>query len=287
MFHYQNLLTNELEYQTQIESRIKAAVDDLGEKAFSYDLSRNLLTWLTFKVIIEDRESHLQTFHFNSDIKCVFLSLAHSPSFILCFNFDKVTILHLSSKVFSSFGGELTGELRERDSMCQISHTTRFDESSSRLTISYDFNQYVNDENCSQIVDPISISPFLYPNKMGKIPIPNSNWDLSFDIRTFFISMAINMQVYTDFTCGGELSYCIELEHTEYVFGADQPPIYQYIDPQHPGMDSTYCLARGVNGSSFDLVCALSIGDQIKGIPLFNHVGKYDDMTDQYRYCDW
>jgi hypothetical protein len=99
--------------------------------------------------------------------------------------------------------------------------------------------------------------------------------------------MAINMQVYTDFTCDTELSYCIELVSTSYVFGADQPPIYEYIDPQLPGMDNTYCLARGVNGSSFDLVCALSIGDQVKGIPLFNHVGKYDSMTDQYSYCDW
>ena len=71
--------TNNLEisleaYKSIVSGTFKSAVEKVAKESKGYDLSRNLITYLTWKVVYPDLHNNLQIFSFAADIGGVFNS---------------------------------------------------------------------------------------------------------------------------------------------------------------------------------------------------------------------
>ena len=69
-----SLKVNLEDYQSIVTNVFKSAVDSVAKKSKGYDLSRNLITYLAWKVVFPDAKNNLQALSFASDIEDVFNS---------------------------------------------------------------------------------------------------------------------------------------------------------------------------------------------------------------------
>jgi hypothetical protein len=94
-----NLKISLEDYQNTVSGLFKSAVDRVAKEAKGYDLSRNLITYLAWKVVFPDPQNNLQIFSFTGHIEDVFNSKFPGDLYLFIYLF----IYSLSSKMFISY----------------------------------------------------------------------------------------------------------------------------------------------------------------------------------------
>jgi len=181
---------------------------------------------------------------------------------------------------------------------CSVIPSTVFNEASSTWTISWPYDQYVNDPICKALLNPSILQ--VSPNNSG------NSFHLSLDARSLFAASAANWPGLPNATypslagiLGGyatnQLKNVANYPVTSFSIGAFvdknkvQPPglaqkynITQRYDPNYPGMSPLTCLLPFNNIHNYDAVCLVHAGNGLFGVPVFNHFGYYnnDDFKD-------
>ena len=127
-------------------------LDDLGARAFNYDLAENMVYWMAWEVLLPNADS-VNTFH-----------MTGTPDVI----FDREHVFGL----YASQKGE-----------CLTSRETTFDKANAIFRLEYDVTEFAMDPICNST---------LIPQQMGYDPMYDfDKFIVDIDVRTFIIAFAV------------------------------------------------------------------------------------------------
>ena len=165
----------------QIMGQVKDAIQSVGNDAQNHTLAKNLLTWLTWRQTLADAHGNLQTFKFEADIGSVFT-------------------------VFSSMGLGVT--MQGRTNMCTVPSEAEL--IAYRMGFRFDTYGYNKNSDCSSLLNQHAL---MYSGNAPIIATTNVSY-VSFDIRSFVVAAALHAGIFTDQTCNGDVSHCLEVVET-------------------------------------------------------------------------
>jgi len=157
-----NLQVSQESYARQIR-RVRSAVDGLDERALENNLALNILTWLSWKTTIRDTADNLQIFSFFADPHAIFDT--SSPGFAIA-------------------------TIQSRDEVCNAPMTTRYDPGSFRMVSTISYQDY--GPICDKVLNKNNLADGYFRNLNNSYLVRNSNFDISFDMRTFVTSIAVS-----------------------------------------------------------------------------------------------
>lgn len=149
----------------------------------------------------------------------------------------------------------LEANLGNDDHLCRIANQVRFDNNNGLMTVSYDYQEFMHNTNCTHVMNP-NIFGYNYVTKP-------SNFDLKFDVRTIVTAVAVNLGIAVVDTLVRIPTMDQSIGQQGFTFN-----ISNYYDPKYPGMDPIICVTSGLQ----DPVCGMAVG---KGavMPFFHHLG--------------
>lgn len=220
------------DYATMMNDAYKS-LQQVNENALSNDLAQNLVYWMSG----------------------VSLPYPDNPAQRLSFTGTPLVIFN-RQKVVAGMANVLGA--------CNATSVTNFDPSTGKLTIAYNYEDYVASETCMNIINPI------YMGYYG--PSDKNEFKLTFDVRTMITAVAINMGVL-----GVSELVQIPALNSVYAFGGEVYNVSSYYDPKYYGMDPIVCIQlQGYNLSYGYTQCTMVVSKLVYALPIFNHMGMSD-----------
>ena len=207
------------------------SLESVNVWATTYDLAQNLIYWMS-GVFIPFEDNPAQRFGFTGTPLVVF---------------DRQKI---------------TGGMGNVMGSCNATSVSTFDASTGKLTIVYNYAEYVASKQCMDVVNPASLGYYAATDK--------NKFSIRFDVRTLITAAAVNM---------GALSFDELVEIPAYtdtfLFGGEIYNVSSYYDPKYKGMDPVNCIQLpGYGLPNGYTQCTMLIERTIYGLPIFNHMGE-------------
>ena len=221
-------------------------IDAVGARAMNYTLNINILFYLTYKFVQiighagtdESEKEYYQIFSLTADINDIFNPITSPLVFVM-----------------------------SRDHQCLIERIAYFNGPSNTMGLTFNALSYNASSNCTEVLSFGGwVNGLLSPEYYKYFPSINKDINGRFDMRSFVVAHAINVGVYNDKSCAGNITNC---------FQQSQPPIplsdgftvYYYIDSSFEGMDPVQCIKPANATSDYDLFCCISM-QGFTGVPI-------------------
>lgn len=174
------------------------------------------------------------------------LSLMGTPQVV----FDREKIVGTLSNVFGD---------------CNASSTAVFDNANGILSLVYDYSEYVSNPVCYRAATPQLLG--YNPN------VDFDRFTISLDTRSIITAVAVNMGIM-------DIENLVELAvfRVPYEFQGQSYNVSQYNDPKYSGMKPISCITMNNTQIVDYTFCALVIAEEVYAIPLFNHMGKSQEL---------
>jgi hypothetical protein len=146
-----------------------------------------------------------------------------------------------------------------------ISYSSNYDINSGIMKLSYDYQQFMTNDQCLNITNPAIL---------GYVPmVDGSQFSLSYDVQTIMTALAVNLYVI-------QLSALVELPHfnSNYEYNGISYYVSYYYSPKFPSMTPMICLRTMQynedypNSEANAFLCGLSY-DGVIAMPIFNQFG--------------
>ena len=156
----------------------------------------------------------------------------------------------------------VTGSYSSINGICQnISSQAVFDVSTSSFSLTYNYNEFIDNSICKQI---------LIPQYFGYLPDRNSKtFNLQIDVRSLVTAISINFGIATLYQMN-----IISSSLTTFTLYDMNFTGAQYYDTKHPGMSPIYCVKQLATNATF---CSLYIAGNVFALPFLNHVGQNEE----------
>lgn len=227
-----------------IMTELKGAVQYYGSIMMNLTLAENLVywtSWYTGDVV----DGKVQKFYMFSN-----------PAII----FDREYIEGTVSNVYSD---------------CNASSLGSFDASNYLLSLVFDANEFMSNDQCVSIINP---------TYLGYNAIYDGNdFSIGIDVRSLMTTLSINNLVIPleSLSVMPDQLFSYDYANITYAFG-------KYYDPRYPGMKPVSCISNNeildAEGYAFQY-CFFSLKANQYALPLFNHFG-YDVHEPSYCECD-
>lgn len=161
---------------------------------------------------------------------------------------------------------KIVGTMANVHGGCNATSKSTFDSKSGRLSLTYDYSEYMDNPICRGIVNP---------DLMGYLaPSDKDDFTVQFDVRTMVTAVALNMGL-TD------TKYLVRIPafDSNYTFQGVNYNVSSFYDPKYNGMDPVTCIQiAGFNLSYGFTQCLIMIEDSVYAMPIFNHFGQSTDL---------
>jgi hypothetical protein len=161
-FNFNRLQVDQRLYGSIIRE-VQREIEEIDINAAKLNIAQNVVTWMVMKYLIKDPNEHIQTFTFFADPASLFET--SSPNFALT-------------------------AIQNRNISCNASRSTRFDRGSFRMITTFSYLEYKT--NCNDILNVDVFEGTLYSTLNNPNLRRNENLDISFDIRTFLVSIGVS-----------------------------------------------------------------------------------------------
>ena len=227
-------------------TEVKQSVQQVGQNAMEKTLSKNLLTWLSWRKVLTDSKGNLQNFKFVADAAIVFA-------------------------VYTSLG--LGSTIQGPDYKCEVNNRAQL--MGYKIGSQFDGFEYSKDSNCTSL---LNMNAILYSGAAPLISPPNISY-FTFDIRSFVVASSIHEGLFTDQTCNGNISHCLEVVKVftkvlPAIPGQGPLNVFDFVDPRYQGMHMVECIQMN-SSLPYGLGCTIKIG-LMNAIPIFNLVGSFN-----------
>ena len=119
---------------------------------------------------------------------------------------------------------------------------------------------------------------FLYSSDYQSL-LPQTDYSLAADLRSFLVAFGINMNVYTKENCNADYSRCLTVVEEQVVWGIR---FISYSDRRYVGMKPVVCEVHIDEHGEDRSACFVQIGAFIL-YPVFNHLG---ESLERPQYCE-
>lgn len=210
------------------------SMQSVNAAATTYDLAQNLIFWMS-GVFIPFEDNSAQR-----------LAFTGTPLVV----FDRQKIVGSMANVLGS---------------CNATSVTSFDSSTGKITLIYNYLDYISSPACMAIIDPVMIGYYA--------PSDKNEFKITFDVRTMMTAVAINFGVL-----GVNELVRISAFDTLYDFEGETYNIASYYDPKYKGMDPITCIQlQGYNLTYGYTQCTMVVEKMVYALPVFNHMGTSAD----------
>jgi hypothetical protein len=158
---------------------------------------------------------------------------------------------------------KIVGTVSNVEGECNVTSTAAFNTQNGLLTLSYDYNEYVNNRICNDSVSPSLLS--YLPST------DNGYFSLHLDTRSIITALAVNMGII-------EVDNLVAIEDLSsvYVFEGVSYNVSVYYDPKYNGMEPISCINVNTTLHVDYSFCIIKVQNEVYAIPLFNHYGMSD-----------
>jgi hypothetical protein len=183
------------------------------------------------------------------------------------------------------------GTVANVDGRCNVSSKATFNANSGKLSLTYDYNQFMAEPLCTNAVNP---------ELVGYVASTDfHDFTVKFDVRSMITCVAVNLGIM-----GVQSLIRIPAFDTFVNISGVLYNISSYYDPKYDNMDPISCMLVPSNLSYAPpggyTQCAVLIEQQVYGIPMFNHAGQspyfpipcncstltYDQIDDKFDACN-
>lgn len=164
-FNFNQLQVDRSLYGSIIREIQQYVVEKVDVDATKFNIAQNIVTWMVMKYLVKDSNDHIQIFTFFA---------------------DPASLFHTSSPNFA-----LTA-IQNRNIACNASRSTRFDSGSLRMVTTFSYEEYKT--NCNDVLNVDVFEGTLYTDLNNPNLKRNENFEISFDIRTFLVSVGVGSQ---------------------------------------------------------------------------------------------
>jgi hypothetical protein len=215
-------------------NKVYYSLQFIKDISVNYDLASNLVYWMSSVFVPTDGNSAQR------------LTFMGTPLVI----FDRQKVVGTISSVVGN---------------CNATSTAAFNSGNGLLTLSYDYNEYVNTPVCNQSISPTFLS-YLPATDNGR-------FSLHLDTRSIITAVAINMGIM-------EVDDLVEIPDLSsvYVFEGVNYTVKVVYDPKYNGMEPISCINITTTGQKPYTFCILKVQNEVYSIPLFNHYGMGEDL---------
>ena len=243
-FEFNNVDFTNSQYISYMKG-IQYKTNQLGVMALNYSLSMNLLhmyTYMSIKSTVEDDENNEvnQYFYYVSSMENI-IDPSTSPWFYL----------------------------RNKDYQCNTPWNAYYIPSSVTLGFSFNLSQYVSNPNCQNVVDG-SKWVFRAPSNS---PSYNTISNAQFDVRSFMVALAVNLNIYNHDTCGKNINRCLQKSSKSYneTYNNETLTVSYYIDVRFENMKNVPCIYLPNSTNDFKLSCFVQFQGS-RAVPVFNNL---------------
>lgn len=227
-------LSLDVDEYTELMTRAYISLQPVNDIAKTYDLAQNLIYWMS-GVFIPFEDNSAQR-----------LAFTGTPLVV----FDRQKIVGTMANVMGS---------------CNATSLTSFDSSTGKITLVYNYLDYISSPACMSVLDPAMMGYYA--------PSDKNEFKVTFDVRTMITTVAINMGVL-----GVDELVRIPAFDTLYEFEGETYNTASYYDPKYKGMDPVTCIQlQGYNLTYGYTQCTMVIEKMVYALPIFNHMGTSAD----------
>eukprot|EP01038_Epipyxis_sp_PR26KG_P008971 gene8971-12102_t len=172
------------------------------------------------------------------------------------------------------------GSILNANGTCMQPVDTSFNPTSGFISMSWNYDNFVNDKTCNKIADP---------NQLNYDTISKSEtFTAKFDVRALVTAASVNLRINSLDTLIEIPEYRVNLTGESATFmldsyveaAAHNSFISRYYDPKYPGMEPLSCVTLY---SSNNLAICLVLLGKVNAFPIFNHIG---DNETYPSFCD-
>ena len=246
-----------VEQYRQVMNSAYISLINIGTFSEKFDLGLNLIYWMS-GVFLPFSDNVAQRFYF-----------VGTPLVV----FDRQKIVGTMSNV---------------NGFCNATSVSNFDNTNGKLILHYDYNEYINNQACMNIINP---------NMLGYMETTDKNdFSIEFDVRSMITCVAVNLGLQGPNTLIRIPSFDSYLYYDNIKYN-----VTSYYDPKYNGMAPIYCVQIPKIGFENGYTqCAMTIENAIYAVPIFNHAGEngnyptpcncttltYTRKQDQYDPCN-
>ena len=150
---------------------------------------------------------------------------------------------------------------------CNATSTASFNSENGLLTVSYNYEEYLNNPVCNDSISPV------YLNYVPETD--NGHFSIQLDSRSVVTALAVNTGVISIDSLVSIKSLSSLYEYEGVVYN-----VSVVYDPKYNGMDPISCINFDVpSASAADYsFCIMQLSNGMYALPLFNHFGSSADM---------
>jgi hypothetical protein len=163
-----------------------------------------------------------------------------------------------------------TGTIANVHGHCNATSKAVFDANSGKLSLIYDYPEYMETPMCRDALDP---------DLVGYLATSDGNeFSVEFDIRSMITCVAVNLGIMGLDTLIRIPAFDSWVNYSNVIYN-----VSSYYDPKYSNMDPITCMMIPPNsteiGPSYGYTqCIVLIELQVSAIPMFNHVGQSADF---------
>ena len=159
--------------------------------------------------------------------------------------------------------------LRNKDYECNIPWNAYYVAASVALGFSFNLSQYESNPGCQNVIEG-SNWVFDVPSNQ---PSYNTMSNAQFDVRSFMVALAVNLNMYNHDNCGESIDNCLQKSSKNYsvTYNNETFIVNYYIDIRFKNMKLVPCIYLPNSTNDFKLSCYVQF-QASRAVPVLNNL---------------